>query len=217
MFTKNIFKSFLMIGSICSLLSADCKFPDPCGQMLKQHETIVLSQKNREKIQSQKFSESSLDWAWEKLFHQITYGGKRLNAEVPQGMPSGDVFSTAQGLKVDVNVQIVSFLLIDNGRVVWSLNKPSNSFLIPNTILKKGKTYTWEAEINDSGDRYDLQENFTMLDGSQNQLLQKEKMRLDKDFSDPTSRDFAFAVFCFDSGYEYNGDMIIQNLMKGIQ
>ena len=215
MYINKLSIHMLLLALSSSIGYAECKFPNPCGQMLKQHETIVSSQKNREKIQSQNFSDSSLDWAWEKLFHQITYGGKRLNTEIPQGIPVGDVFSATTGLKVDVNVRILSFEIAENERVVWSINNPSAPFYIPNTILKSGKSYTWEAAVEDSGDRYDLKEDFRILDEKESRIVQMKQTELAKEFLDQTTRDFALAVFCFDSGYEYNGDLILKNLLKG--
>lgn len=212
MISKKIM-NVLVFSSILTSLQGECKFPNPCGQMLKQHESIASSSKIKQQTES--YSENSLDWAWEKLFHQITFGGKRLNTEIPDGIPVGDVFLNTEGLQVNTTVRITSFELFNQQKRIWVLNAPKTSFIIPSNILKQGSEYTWEATIQDGVDIYTLKDDFSLMSAMDQKKIQSEHQKIMSATNDSTGSEFLFAVFCYDSGYQYNGDIIIQNLRKG--
>ncbi|MDP3587053.1 MAG: hypothetical protein Q8R58_03295 [Sulfuricurvum sp.] len=211
MLTKTI---VLILMSSFIGYTAECKFPNPCGQMLIHHEAIAASSPLKGQIDSNKYSENAVNLAWEKLFHQVTFGGKRLNTEVPDGMPVGDVFFNTEGLLVETNVVILSFDLIYKNTRIWTLNPPRNSFIIPSNILKVGEEYSWEATIKNGVDQYTLKDDFTLMNSSDQKTIQIERKRIVRESGDPTSSEFLFAVYCYDYGYRYNGDIILQKLNK---
>lgn len=207
-----------MTGVSSLYLHAECKFPDPCGQMLEQYEVIAHSSKLQKEIEKEALTEGSFNWAWEKLFHQVSYGGKRLNEAIPEGIPAGEVLVDKHGLHVYVDKEqygnVLGFTLYENGKKLWSQKEPSNSFYIPPKYLKYDHSYQWSVAIQMPGRVLQLKDEFHIVTKQEHVKMAKSMKLMESGMGNTTLYRFLAAVQYFDYGYDYNGNTLISLLKK---
>jgi hypothetical protein len=109
---------------------------------------------------------------------------------------------------------IISYDLYENQKKIWSLQN-SRIFIIPKKLFKPGQMYTWSGTFKNMGDMYSIKEDFNVIETKRSRKVEQDRAKIFKEIVDTEAATFIFAVYCFEYGYDYNGNMLIEKLNKG--